>query len=307
MKVLIIGCGQIGIECARLLHSNGHEVSGLRRNGSKLPGWINRLSGDVFNKDSLKLLASTSADLVIYQVAASGFNEEAYRAAYITGLCHSMELLENRAIPFLFVSSTSVYHQDDGSWVDESSPVQPQSFNGQIMLQAEQLVAERAGSASIRFSGIYGPERLRLIEQVRSGAANVSADSGAVVTNRIHSFDCAAVLAHLSQLYLQPGLQLPPLWLASDSEPASRADVFSFIKDQLGVDSTADATSDKDENRRTLPAAERSTSTSAGGDKPQRRAGSKRCSNRQLIDSGYQFKYPDYRSGYRDIIANLQQ
>ena len=301
MQVLIIGCGEIGTECARLLHARGHAVSGLRRNASMLPAWMDRLSADVLDKDSLLPLQSTTADIVIYQVAASAFNEDAYRAAYLTGLRHCTERLRDRAIPLLFVSSTSVYHQNDGSWVDESSPVQPQTFNGQIMLEAEQLVAELSGSASIRFSGIYGPRRLRLIQQVKSGVNNPGAAGAAVLTNRIHSQDCAAVLAHLAEIYLQPGLQHPPLWLASDCEPASRSDVFSFIREELGIAKTDSET----EGKAVLAPSGAAPSAAAVGAKRQRRAGSKRCNNRQLIDSGYRFKYPNYRSGYGDIIANL--
>jgi len=260
---------------------------------------MNRLSADVLNRDTLTLLASTPADIVIYQVAASAFTEDAYLAAYLIGLSNCIELLSKREIPILFVSSTSVYHQDDGSQVDESSPVQPQSFNGQIMLQAERLVAELPGSTSIRFSGIYGPQRLRLIEQVRSGVGNFSDAAGRVVTNRIHSSDCAAVLAHLAEIHVRQDLPHPRLWLASDCEPAKRSDVFAFIREELGIDAARPEVSNP------LSDTAESASKGAAGRGKHRRAASKRCDNSQLIKSGYRFLYPDYRSGYRDIIAKL--
>jgi len=307
MQILIIGCGQIGTDCARMLRASGHSVSGLRRNGSRLPDWMGRISADVLDKDALTLVETIPADIVIYQVAASAFNEDAYRGAYVTGLNNCIERLSNRAIPLLFVSSTSVYHQDDGSWVDESSVVQPQSFNGQIMLEAENIVAQLPGSASIRFSGIYGPQRLRMIERVKAGGVNLDTEGDGVMTNRIHSADCAAVLSHLTTIHLNQDLPRPPLWLASDCEPATRSEVFTFIREELAVGKTDRLDSRKTAATATSTAGHASSSRIVDGGKLKRRAGSKRCSNRQLIDSGYRFRYPDYRSGYRQVIANLEQ
>jgi len=172
LRVAIVGCGRVGIDCARLLGEAGHQVVGLRRNVNALPDWLQHQRMDVLDKDSVRVLESLAPDLVIYQVTASGFNEDAYKAAYVTGVANVVDVIGNLGAHLLFVSSTGVYHQSDGSWVDEDSPVAPTSFNGQLMLEGERLGAMLAGSTAVRFSGIYGPDRLRLIEQVR--AANWS-------------------------------------------------------------------------------------------------------------------------------------
>ena len=289
MHIAIVGCGKIGIDCARLFGEAGHQVTGLRRSLNALPDWLQQQSIDVLDKDSVRVLESLAPDLVIYQVSAGGFNEDAYKAAYVTGVGHVVDVIGQLDIPMLFVSSTGVYHQRDDSWVDEASPVAPTSFNGQIMLEGERINATLARSSAIRFSGIYGPDRLRLIEQVRESNWSMNETSW---TNRIHASDCARVLFHIATQMQSADAHIPGLWLASDCEPAQRCDVLAYIAELTGV--PVPAVKDAGEN---------SAGTVSGNN--TRRAGSKRCSNQQLLDSGFRFKYADFRRGYAEIINAL--
>src|SRR5690606_24982960 len=111
-------------------------------------------------------------------------------------------LLECRAIRsspvrrVLFASSTAVYGQDDGSWVDETSPTEPRRFTGRCLLEAEALLAGSGlGFSNVRFAGIYGPGRGRLLSQVLDGSAVFGSEPH--ITNRIHRDDCAGFLQHL--------------------------------------------------------------------------------------------------------------
>ena len=149
------------------------------------------------------------------------------------------------------------------------------------MLEGEQITGALPHGTSVRFSGIYGPDRLRLINRVAAGQA--TPEDPPSYTNRIHIEDCASVLAHLTMLALDDK-PLESLYLASDSMPATSAEVEGYIAQTLGLSF---------EN--TEPVA-----------RSKRIAGSKRCSNKRLLASGYQFKYPDYRAGYKQVIDSMR-
>jgi nucleoside-diphosphate-sugar epimerase len=173
----------------------------------------------------------------------------------------------------LFTSSTAVYGQMRGEWVDASSPTHPRGFAGQIMLSAERLLhGSRLPSTVLRLGGIYGPGRTRLIDRVRSGEPMVRSD-GPTYTNRIHRDDAAAAIAHL--------LALPepaPTYVGVDEDPADSAEVLGWIAERLGV-----------------PLVEAAASESLA-------AGSRRCRDAALLASGFRFTYPTFREGYAALM-----
>lgn len=70
----------------------------------------------------------------------------------------------------LFVSSSSVYEQKDGEWIDETAPAEANAYSGRLMLEAEQVALDSGIPASrVRLTGIYGPGREWLLTQVRRG------------------------------------------------------------------------------------------------------------------------------------------
>ncbi|WP_225666416.1 hypothetical protein [Thalassolituus oleivorans] len=175
------------------------------------------------------------------------------------------------------MSSSSVYHQMDGEWVDETSETKPSSFAGKEMLAAEEaLNAANVPSTSVRFTGIYGPGRTRMIEQARHGG--YCDPEPAVWTNRIHRDDCIGVLNLLINKSLA-GETLDNLYLATDDEPAPLFDVLEWMKDRIGE---VDPDNDVGE--------------------VSRRA-NRRCSNKRLRALGYEFKFVNYRDGY-DVMLN---
>ncbi len=284
MKVVIIGCGDIGVRCAGRLQRSGHSVVGVRRNTNVLPATIEAYRADVSDPASLVFLAELQADVVIYSLAAAAFNEKDYRAAYVDGVANVRAALAHSRWPlkrFFFVSSTGVYHQNDGTEVDERSPTEPTRFNGQVMLEGEALTRASGVGCCVRFSGIYGPDRLRMINRVAAGQG--SREISTAYTNRIHVQDCAAVLAHLVEL-TDRSVSLDEIYLASDCCPATSTDVERFIADTLG-----------------LAIEQRGNPASVN-----RIAGSKRCNNSRLLETGYDFIYPDYRRGYADIIQRMR-
>jgi nucleoside-diphosphate-sugar epimerase len=265
-RLLIAGCGDLGIRlAARLPH---WEVHGLRRQPELLPDGIHAHGGDLSRPESLGDLAG-HWDAVVYTATPSARSAQDYRRAYVEGLAGLLQVVQ--ADRLVFVSSTAVYGQNRGEWVDEDSLAEPCSFNGEILLEAEALAAS-AGGIRLRFSGIYGPGRDWLIRSLRSGPLRCRREPPSW-TNRIHSEDCAGVLAHLL------GLAKPEhLYLASDTRPAPRWEVLSWLAEVLGVPGPI----------------EDDASTEGQG---------KRIRAARLLASGYALRYPDYITGYQEMLA----
>ena len=292
-KVLIVGCGDLGIRAATLLARAGAQVFGARRNISALTQPVKPLYMDLTKPETLAVVNEHCWHAIIITLTADEFTDAAYRATYVEGLKQLLQAISststdgtgsNVAKPLLlFASSTSVYGQSDGSWVDERAPTQPSSFSGSAMLAAEQLLADSdCPSICIRYAGIYGPGRgMRLITQIRQG--NICRAKPVRYSNRIHVEDCARVLVFLIQRQrLQLGDQHDhsQTYVAVDSEPVELNQVMQWIAVELGVDPA------------TLQAVE-----------PPSRGGSKRCSNARLLAAGFKFDYPNYRTGYRPLLT----
>ena len=178
----------------------------------------------------------------------------------------------------LFVSSTAVYGDAGGGWVDESTPPAPGGFSGRVLVETEQLLQARfSGTATVatsfRLGGIYGPGRTRLIDQVRSGNAVIPEDVR--YTNRIHRDDAAAAIVHLATMPQQPA----PIYVGVDDHPADLGSVLRFLAAEMGL------------------------AEPPVGDAGPARGGNKRCNNRLLRGTGFELTFPSFEEGYRDILA----
>src|SRR5690606_11407734 len=163
----------------------------------------------------LERLKKETFDAVILTLTPAEHSAESYERAYVETLRSLIPVWQERPPGLvLFVSSTSVYHQESGEWVDETSPTCPDHFSGKTLLKAESLLLETDLPVCIvRFGGIYGPGRDLLLRQVRAGNGG-----SPHFTNRIHVQDCAGVLAHLLRCHFS-GKPLAPVYLACDSTP----------------------------------------------------------------------------------------
>lgn len=278
-SLLIAGCGDVGGRLASRLISQGWQVHGLRRSISALPQGVLPVAGDLAQSQCPADWPEGPLDYLVYCAAANESTEAGYRAAYIEGLRHVLGWLrEHGQMPrrVLFVSSTSVYGQQGGEWVDESSPVEPEGYSGRILLEAEQLLLTSEWPASVvRLSGIYGPGRAWLLNQVRQGYRVASEPP--LYGNRIHADDAAGLLAFVLQAD-QRGQALEPLYIGVDDCPAPLHEVVAWLRDYLGVTDWSAETS-------------------------IRRAGSKRCRNSRARALGWVPHYADYRQGYAAILA----
>jgi len=277
-SVLIAGCGDVGSRLATQLLANGWEVHGLRRDVSRLPNGVIGVAGDLFNKVCPATWPIGAVDYLVYCAAATDHDEAGYRAAYVQGLKHVLEWLEDYGqVPnrLLFVSSSSVYGQQAGEWVDETSPTVASGYSAKVMLEAEQVALDSGIPASIvRLTGIYGPGREWLLTQVRRGY-RVAVDPP-LYANRIHADDAAGLMACLLEADRR-GVALDDVYIGVDDEPAALADVVGWLREYLGVTDWAD-------------------------DASVRRTGSKRCRNARAKALGWEPKYPSFREGYAAIL-----
>jgi nucleoside-diphosphate-sugar epimerase len=281
MTILLAGCGDLGTEAGLRFAAAGHRVVGWRRSPEKLPAAIEGAATDLSTAELPPVPADTAA--VVVAVAADSPTEAAYRAAYVDGLSHVLDALERDGVMprrILFVSSTAVYGDAGGGWVDESTTPAPGGFSGRILREAEELLANRlrgtlTAPVILRLGGIYGPGRTRLIDQVRGGTAVLPDDPR--YTNRIHRDDAAAAIVHLCTMAEEPA----PVYVGVDDDPAELGDVLRFLASELGLDAPR------------------------SGNAGDARGGNKRCSNALLRGTGYSFKYPTFREGYRDILAGV--
>ncbi len=279
MRILIAGCGYVGSILASTLSREGHAVWGLGRALMNLPKRVDALYADVTQADSLTSLP-TALDAVVYAIGAGAYDEERYRAIYVDGVSNLLSALQRQPIPptrFVYVSSTGVYAQDGGEWVDEDSPAEQTHFSGAALLAGERIVADsRISSVVVRLGGIYGPNRTRLIDSVRDGSATVASNPSYI--NLIHRDDCAGIIQHVLQL-----AKPQPLYLGVDNEPTDRRIILEWIADRMGV--APPQTTD------ILPS-------------PRAARGNKRCKNARITSAGYKFRYPTYREGYEELIRS---
>jgi nucleoside-diphosphate-sugar epimerase len=281
MNVLMLGCGDIGTMLGRQLLARGDRVTGMRRRVESLPEGFSRLALDVVDSEACQLLRALAYDAVVITLTPGAFTDEAYRRTYIDSLGNLLPIWRQQSnAPYIyFVSSTSVYGQSEGEWVDEDSVTTPGSFSGRYLLAAEQLLAESGLSYCIvRFSGIYGPGRNHLLERVRAGKGSAAALRQ--WSNRIHRDDCVGLLAHLLGLQEQ-GRPLQACYVGSDDCPTRQADIEQWLAQALGVTLNEISAS-------------------------QRRGGNKRCDNTRMKASGYQLHYPCYKSGYGALLSESE-
>lgn len=284
MRKLIVGCGYLGRRVAHQWLAAGDMVYALTRSPQHAEEFrqlgLHPVIGDVMQASSLNDLPSV--DTVLYAVGldrTSGFSQ---RDVYVDGLRNVLTVLRDKVHRFLYISSTSVYGQNSGEWVDENSECHPTRPNGQVCLDAEQLVREffpqdPAGSSAsatiFRLAGIYGPDRLlSKIQTLRQGSVLRGNPLGWL--NLIHVDDAVRVLQAC-----ETAAKTSPCYLVADDQPMPRLEYYSLLA------SLVDAPPPQFEP--VTPAAD---STGKGLNK--------RCSNARLhADLGVRLAYPSYREG----------
>ena len=278
MKILFAGCGDIAQRVPPKMNS-AHEFFGLKRQSTLLANGINPLVGDLTDVACLDRIFTEGFDVVVATLTPDRMTKEGYQKAYVNSSA-ALALAINNAVYkpklVIWVSSTSVYGQNLGAWVDEDSPASSTAFSGQALRQAEEnILALPCATIVVRFSGIYGPGRTRMLDQVLAGVG--CADQPEQWGNRIHSEDCAGVIGHLISQNEQQ-IPLLKLYVATDCEPVTQYELRGWLAEKLSVSLVEHQASARS---------------------------ARRCSNKKLLDSGYNFIFPSYREGYSALIKEL--
>jgi len=230
---LIIGCGYLGLRTAKAWIATGRSVAALTRNRSELLSneGIVPIRGDVL--DTASLAALPPARTILYAVGMDRSSGRSMREVYVEGLRNVLNAVRNNApdAKFLYISSTGVYGQTDGSEVNESSPTEPLEESGRVVLEAERILRELRPSATIlRFAGIYGPNRLLRKEPVLKGEPFVG--DAEKWLNLIHVADGVGTVM-LAEERGAPGRT----YLISDGTPVSRREYYSHLAEVLNAPS----------------------------------------------------------------------
>ena len=292
MRVLIVGCGYVGLPLGAELVRQGHEVYGVRRsdagNAELTAAGIKPLVADISQPAALAQLPGPF-DWVVNCVSSNKGGVEEYRQIYLQGTRNLVEWL-TAAPPkkFVYTSSTSVYGQTDGSQVKESSPVEPASETGKVLVETEKVLLEAAQQRKfpaviLRVAGIYGPERGHLFQQYLKNEAKIPG-KGERFINMIHRDDLVGVIIAA----LKNG-RLGEIYNAVDDEPVALIHFFRWLSETLGKWMPPFVTEEENIERK-------------------RAVTSKKVQNRRLkMELGYQFKYPNFRKGYTAEIQRLDQ
>ena len=292
MRVLIVGCGYVGLPLGAELVRQGHEVFGVRRTnatGAELKSaGIRPVAADITRPDELARLPAPF-DWVVNCVSSNQGGVEEYRQVYLNGTRNLIEWL-TPAPPrkYVYTSSTSVYGQTDGALVKETSPTEPASETGKVLVAAEKLLlgatAERKFPAVIlRVAGIYGPGRGHLFLQYLRNEAKI-AGQGERLINMIQRDDLVGIIIAALKNG-RPG----EIYNAVDDEPVAQVHFFRWLSETLGKWMPPFAAEPENGDRK-------------------RGVTNKKVSNRRLkMELGYQFEYPTFRQGYTAEITRLER
>ncbi|TQQ82159.1 SDR family oxidoreductase [Halonotius roseus] len=290
MRVVILGCGYIGIELGRQLTAAGHDVVGVRRSDSGCQAIeeadFSSHQADLTEGDDLAGLPD--ADWLVFAASSGGRDAEAAREIYVDALGDAIEGYGARESPpdrLVYTSSTGVYGDHNGGWVDEETPLEPTTDKTEVLVEAERITRQQAAAHGIdgtvaRFSGLYGPDRYRLNRYLEGPVTEG-------YLNMVHRVDAAGAVAFL----LTEDCARDEVVLVTDDEPADKWEFADWLADECGVETPPKQTKE-----------ERLAESDLSDAGRRRVLTSKRCSNEYLRGIGYEFTYPTYREGYRAAI-----
>ena len=292
-KICISGCGDIGQRVAKrflnqpLLSKSDISVYGLVRRAevqTELQALgITPVIADLDQPDTLKALACK--DAVLFHLAPppnSGQSDPRFR--------NLLAACEQTGLPakVILLSTTAVYGDCQGKWIDETAPVNPQTDRGKRRLDAESALREWAIKHDIeyvilRVSGIYGPGRLP-IERLQQGLPILREDL-APFSNRIHQDDLAMVCVAAAEKAPNGAI-----YNVCDGHPSTMSHYFKSVARALDLPSPPEI--DQDQAQQQLSVGMLSYLSE-----------SRRMGNQKLLtELGITLQYPDLAAG----LANLQ-
>ena len=286
MAKLVVGCGYLGWRVATRWRDRGHAVAAVTRDAIRAQRMrhdgLTPIVADITRPESFSGVEWPAIDSVLFAVGYDRASGQPIYQVYVEGLRHLLAVLPAGVTRFIYISSTGVYGDFDGEWVDEDSPCQPRREGGRACLAAERLLAEhpRGRRAIIlRLAGVYGPGRVPRRESIVAGQPVPAAADGYV--NLIHVDDAAGVV-----LAAEAATLAPRTYIVSDGRPVRRGEYFREMARLLNAPEPAFV----------APAADSHAAARASADK--------RVSNaRMMAELAPTLSYPSYREGLASILS----
>ena len=283
MDVLVLGCGYVGRELGQQLLDVGHDVTGVVRSEGSARSiehvGIEPVRADLTDPKAAATLPD--ADALVFAASAGRGSVAEARALYVDGLRAVVSEFESRESPpdrLLFTSTTGVYGDHDGDWVDESTPVDPERPKAAVIAEAEAIVHRSDIDSTVaRFAGLYGPGRYRIDAYLDSATAGWR--------NSVHRDDAAGALAW----FLTESVAREETVLVCDGTPVDRWEFADWLAERCGAPEPEKLTVEE----------------RLGGDaasSTSRLASDKRCRNERLLELGYELQYPSVYEGYEPAI-----
>jgi len=290
MRVTVLGCGYVGRELGRQLLDAGHDVTGVVRSAESAAE-VESLGMDAVQADltePAELQAVPDADALVFAASAGRGSVEQARSLYIDGLRAVLAEFRGRDDPpgrLLFTSSTGVYGDHGGDWVDEETPVSPASPKARVIAEAEAIVHRSTLSGTIaRFAGLYGAGRYRIesyLDSVTDGWRNST-----------HRDDAAGALAW----FLTEDCARDETVLVTDGTPVRRWAFADWLAEQCG-----------EPDPEKLTVAERLDRGDLSPEAARRYRTEKRCRNEKLLELGYEPRYESICEGYEEAVAAYRE
>ena len=277
MSTLILGCGYLGRRVAALWRTEGRRVFAVTRDPTHLPAGIEPIAGDILRPETLSALPQV--ETVLYAIGFDRSSGATMRVVYVDGLANVLDRLP-KPKRLIYVSSSSVYGQTDGGWVDENAATEPTEESGRIMLDAEGVLrAKMAGAIVLRFAGIYGPGRLLRRQAIERGEPIIGdADKW---LNLIHVEDGARVVLSAEQHGQNGGI-----YNACDDHPVRRRYFYATLARLLGSPEPCFVTPPPDQPT------------------PPHEKGQRRLNNRRMkAELRAALRYPDFDRGLRASLG----
>ena len=278
-KLLIIGCGKLGQKLGLLAKKTPLDLLGFKR--KKITSTNIRIEQqDIFDKSFFDKVKIHSPDFILYSLSADEQSEKSYRRNYVEGLKQVIKSIKyiNNFQHLFFVSSTSVYGDNNDQFIDEFSETSPKNFRGTILLEAENLLnTVKFNSTVLRLSGIYGSGRNYMIKLSQDAESWPKVDRW---TNRINEDDAANFIIFLLNQCLQG--EIPEkLYLLTDKEPVTLFRLLNWIRQNLNLKNKINITSDP--------------------------ILGKRLRSSIIPSLKFEYKYPTYKQGYKELIQEAKK
>ena len=277
MQVLILGCGDIGTRVGLSLLDRGWRVAAARRNPDRLPDQFDRHTVNLTEPERWGALDAVASDYVVVTPTPQSYDPVGYQAGFaeVAKTLASQKWIA-RCRRVIWVSSTRVYLESGGGWVDEHSPLNLDEAQASSMIAGEAAIRRAATATIIRPAGVYGDPEGMLMRRVQAGECGAAY---ALYGNRIHREDLARLIVHCIDRDVA-GQSVPPTVVGADQDQTPIHEIEDWLAEQIGV--TLSRPSD-----------------------PSPLRAHRRCNNALFERIGFQLSYPTWREGYEAVLGQL--